>query len=168
MRLASGLTTILALAWLISLPSALAGDYIQIDEVSMHLEEENASFDLKYSLDTFTRMYVMILGCRSLESELLSFLGFYDHVELIRANISEATLYVSGAGKYNSGYYLFDATPFGSKDEPVIDGIPRFSVVYPGGRIRTFYNVTATQNVFSEDDGAISSPDHSRGKQRQG
>ena len=168
MRLASGMPIILALAWFICLPSALASDYIQIDEVSMHLEEENASFDMKYSLDTFTRIYVMILGCRSLESELMSFLGFYDHVELIKANISEATLYVSGAGKYNSGYYLFDATPFGSKDEPVTDGIPRFSVVYPGGRIRTFYNVTATQNVFSEDDEAISSSDHSRVKQRRG
>jgi hypothetical protein len=30
------------------------------------------------------------------------------------------------------------------------EGIARFSVVYPGGQIRTFYNVTATQNVFSQ------------------
>ena len=150
MSLASGMLTILALLWLVCLPSATASDYIRINEVVMHLEEENASFDLKYSLDTFTRIYVMILGCRSLESELLSFLGFYKDVELIRADISGATLFVRGAGKHNSGYYLFDATPFGSKDEPTKEGIPRFSVVYPEGRIRTFYNVTATQNVFSE------------------
>lgn len=116
----------------------------------MHLEEENASFDLKYSLDTFTRLYVMILGCRSLEAELLSFLGSYDQVELLSADISKATLYVRGAGKYNSGYYLFDATPFGGKNQPTADSISQFSVIYPGGRNRTFYNVTATQNVFSE------------------
>lgn len=152
MRLTSGVLTFLALGWLISCPSALAGEYIHISEVTMHLEEENATFDLKYNLDTFTRIYVTILGCRSLESELLSFLGCYNDVELIRADISGATLYVREAGKYNSGYYLFDATPFGRKDEPIIHEIPRFSVVYTHGRVRTFYNVTATQNVFSEAD----------------
>jgi hypothetical protein len=156
MRLASEMLAILLLLWLICLPSASASGYIHVHEVIMHLDEENASFDLKYSLDTFTRLYVMILGCRSLEAELLSFLGFYKHIELMSADISGATLYVSGAGKYNSGYYLFDATPFGDIDEPIVNGIYQFSVVYPGGRIRTFYNVTATQNVFSEADKAMS------------
>ena len=168
MRFASKVLTILALAWLICLHPASASGYIQVNEVSMHLEGENASFDLKYSLDTFTRIYVMILGCRSLESELLSLLGYYEHVELTRADISGATLYVRCAGKYNSGYFLFDATPFGSKDEPIMKGIPRFSVVYPEGRIRTFNNVTATQNVFSEADEVLPSLGHSKGKQRRG
>ena len=161
MGLDSEMLAIMALIWLICLPSASASGYLHVHEVIMHLEEENASFDLRYNLDTFTRIYVMILGCRSLEAELLSFLGFYDHAELISADISKATLYVRGAGKYNSGYYLFDATPFGSKDEPIVDGISQFSVAYPGGRIRTFYNVTATQNVFSEADKARPCPDHS-------
>jgi len=161
MGLVSEMLVILLLLWLICLPSASASGYIHVHEVIMHLEEENASFDLRYSLDTFTRIYVMILGCRSLEAELLSFLGFYDHAELISADISKATLCVRGAGKYNSGYYLFDATPFGSKDEPIVDGISQFSVAYPGGRIRTFSNVTATQNVFSEADKARPRPDYS-------
>ena len=150
MRLASKKLAALTLFWLICLPPASASGYIQVHEVVMHLEEENASFDLKYSLDTFTRLYVMILGCRSLEAELRSFLGSYDQVELLSADISKATLYVRGAGKYNSGYYLFDATHFGGRDQPIVDGITQFSVIYPGGRNRTFYNVTATQNVFSQ------------------
>src|SRR5512136_1217174 len=108
LRFASEILTFLALGWLICMPLASASEYIHINEVSMHLEEENATFDLKYSLDTFTRIYVMILGCRSLESELLSLLGCYKEVELMRADISGATLHVRGAGKYNSGYYLFD------------------------------------------------------------
>lgn len=130
--------------------SAAQSEYLNVKEVTMHLEGENATFELNYTLDSFTRIYVMALGCRYLEPELISFLAGYGDVRLIGADIDGATLQVVGAGKYNSGYYLFDSMPFGSKDRPLKEGIARFSVVYPGGRVRTFYNVTATQNVFSQ------------------
>ncbi|OPY51147.1 MAG: hypothetical protein A4E49_02432 [Methanosaeta sp. PtaU1.Bin112] len=116
----------------------------------MRLDGSNATFELNYTLDTFTCFYVSALGCRYLEPELLSFLGGYRDVMLVKADTEGATLLVMGAGKYNSGYYLFDSIPFGSKDQPLKESIARFSVVYPTGRIRTFYNVTATQNVFSQ------------------
>jgi len=134
----------------LSAGSAVGIDYLDIKEVTMRLEGENATFELNYTLDTFTRFYVSALGCRYLEPELRSFLGGYSDVMLIKADIEGATLLVVGAGKYNSGYYLFDSMPFGSKDKPLKESIARFSVVYPGGRVRTFYNVTATQNVFSQ------------------
>lgn len=116
----------------------------------MRLDGDNATFELNYTLDTFSRFYVSALGCRYLEPELISFLGGYRDVMLIKADTQGATLQVVGAGKYNSGYYLFDSTPFGSMDKPLKESIARFSVVYPSGRLRTFYNVTATQNVFSQ------------------
>lgn len=115
----------------------------------MRLEGEKATFEINYTLDAFTRIYVMALGCKYLEPELISFLGGYREVKLIKADINGAVLKVGGAGKYNSGYYLFDSIPLGSKDKPLNEGIARFSVMYPSGRVRTFYNVTATQNVFS-------------------
>ena len=89
---------------------------------------------------------------------MISFLGGYSDVKLIKADIDGAALQVVGAGKYNSGYYLFDSMPFGSKDKPLKEGIARFSVVYPGGRVRTFYNVTSTQNVFSQAAKPLASP----------
>jgi len=116
----------------------------------MRLDGDNATFELNYTLDTFTRLYVSALGCRYLQPELVSFLGGYRDVMLIKADTNGATLRVAGAGKYNSGYYLFDSMPFGSKDKPLKESIARFTVVYPSGRLRTFYNVTATQNVFSQ------------------
>jgi hypothetical protein len=133
----------------LSAASAAGIEYLDIKEVTMRLEGENATFELNYTLDTFTRFYVSALGCRYLEPELISFLGGYSDVMLIKADIEVAALLVVGAGKYNGGYYLFDSMPFGSKDKPLKESIARFSVVYPGGRVRTFYNVTATQNVFS-------------------
>ncbi len=138
--------------------SAAGNEYIDITEVTMRLDDDNATFELNYTLDTFTCFYVSALGCRYLEPELISFLGGYRDVMLIKADTESATLRVVGAGKYNSGYYLFDSMPFGSKDKPIKESISRFSVVYPSGRLRTFYNVTATQNVFSQ---AVDSPANS-------
>jgi len=134
----------------LSICSAVGSEYIEISEVTMRLDGNNATFELNYTLDTFSRFYVSALGCRYLEPELISFLGGYRDVMLIKADTQGATLQVVGAGKYNSGYYLFDSMPFGSKDKPLKESIARFSVVYPTGRLRTFYNVTATQNVFSQ------------------
>ncbi len=134
----------------LSTGSAAGSEYLDIKDVTMHLDGDNATFELNYTLDTFTRFYVTALGCRYLEKELTSFLGGYSDVVLEKADIDGACLQVVGAGKYNSGYYLFDSTPFGSKEKPLKESIAQFSVVYPGGRVRTFYNVTATQNVFSQ------------------
>jgi hypothetical protein len=142
----------------ISAGSTASSEYLGIKEVTMRLEGGNATFELNYTLDTFTRFYVTALGCRYLEPELISFLGGYSDVRLLKADIEGATLQVVGAGKYNSGYYLFDSMPFGSKDKPLKEGIARFSVVYPGGRVRTFYNVTATQNVFSQAAQLLANP----------
>ena len=138
--------------------SAAGSEYLNIKEVTMHLEAGNATFELNYTLDTFTRFYLTALGCRYLEPELIYFLGGYSDVKLIKADIDGAALRVVGAGKYNSGYYLFDSMPFGSKDRPLKEGIARFSVVYPGGRVRTFYNVTSTQNVFSQASKPLAPP----------
>lgn len=149
MRLIAVLFVFLILSAL-SVCSAVGSEYIDITEVTMHLDGDNATFELNYTLDTFTRLYVSALGCRYLEPELISFLGGYRDVMLIKADTEGATLRVVGAGKYNGGYYLFDSMPFGSKDKPLNESIDRFTVVYPSGRLRTFYNVTATQNVFSQ------------------
>jgi hypothetical protein len=129
---------------------AAGSEYIDIKDVTMRLDGPNATFKLNYTLDTFTRLYVSALGCRYLEPELTSFLGGYRDVTLLKADTKGATMQVADAGKYNNGYYLFDSMPFGSKEKPLNKTIPSFSVVYPSGRIRTFYNVTGTQNVFSQ------------------
>ncbi len=151
----------------LSTGSATGSEYLDIKDVTMHLEGDNATFELNYTLDTFTRFYVTALGCKYLEKELVSFLGGYSDVVLEKADIDSASLQVVGAGKYNSGYYLFDSTPFGSKEKPLKGGIAQFSVVYPGGRVRTFYNVTATQNVFSQAVKTPATPARTKGQAKQ-
>lgn len=127
--------------------SNAGGECIYVKDVTMHLDGDDATFELSYSLDTFTWFYVLALGCRHLEPELLSFLGGYGDVKLMKADIDGAALQVKGAARYDGSYYHFDPHPFGSKDNPLKKGIAKLSVVYPEGRTHTFYNVTSTQSV---------------------
>lgn len=137
--------------------SNAAGESIYVKDVTMHLDGNDATFKLNYTLDTFTRFYVLALGCRHLEPELLSFLGEYPDVKLMKADVDGAALQVKGAAIYNGSYYLFDSRPFGSRDNPLKRGIAKLSVVYPEGRTRTFYNVTSTQSVFCPAGGLFKS-----------
>jgi len=160
MRWSHGVLAFMAvLAFTVS--SSAGGEYINIKDVTMHLNEGNATFEINYTLETFTKLYVLALGCRYIEPDLLSLFGNYSSAKVIRADPDGAALMVAGAGKYNSGYYLFDSRPLGSGDKPLKEKIGRFTVVYPEGRARTFFNVTSTQNVFCEAKAAAIRPNQS-------
>lgn len=149
MRLAYGVLAFMAMLTF-TISSAAGGEYLYIKDVTMHLSEGNATFEINYTLETFTKLYVLALGCRYIEPDLLSLFGNYSCAKVIRAGPDGAALMVRGAGKYNSGYYLFDSRPLGSGNKPLKEKISRFTVIYPEGRARTFFNVTSTQNVFCE------------------
>lgn len=117
-------------------------NYLYVKEVNMRLNDSgNAVFEMNYTLETFTRLYVLALGCRYIEPGLVSLFSDFKNVTTVSANPDSATLVAQGAGKYNSGYYLFESKPLGAR-------IARLTVVYPEGRPKTFYNMTSTPNVF--------------------
>ncbi len=107
----------------------------------MRLDEGNATFEVNYTLEMFTKLYVIALGCKHIEPELVSLLGDFNNVTTVRADPDSASLMARDAGKYNSGYYLFESRPLGER-------VDKLTVVYPDGRPKTFYNVTSTPNVF--------------------
>ncbi len=117
-------------------------NYLYVNDVNMRLNSEgNAVFEMNYTLETFTRFYVLALGCRYIEPDLVSMFGDFDNVTTVRADPDSAALLAKGAGKYNSGYYLYESRRLGAR-------IARLTVIYPEGRPKTFYNITATPNVF--------------------
>lgn len=120
----------------------------------MHLGDGSATFDLNYSLETFTRLYVLALGCRYLEPDLLTLFSGCEGVKILKADTNCAAVQVTAARKYIKGRYIFDPLPPGPVDVIPIGGIPggipRFTVIYPEGRACTFYNVSSLQSVFWE------------------
>jgi len=146
------ITLVVLAAIALSFCGSARGDCIEVREVTMRLDKDRAIFELNYTLDAFTRLYVLALGCKHLEPDLISFLGGYKDVKLIKADEKRASLQVNGAGKNLDNCYLFYSCPFGSKDKPLKREVEKLSVIYPGGKIDTFYNVSSTQNVFCKAD----------------
>jgi hypothetical protein len=128
---------------IILLSSCASGEvYLKVNDIRMSLIDGDALFELNYTLDSFAKLYVLALGCGNIEPDLVSIFKSYDHVKTVKATPHSAALLAKGAGKNNSGYYLFDSRPLGVK-------VSRFTVLYPGGLSRTFHNVASTPNVFS-------------------
>ncbi|MCQ8903988.1 MAG: hypothetical protein NQU42_07860 [Methanothrix sp.] len=124
------------------LSHASAGlSYIQVKDVTMIPDGDDLRFQVNYTLEPFARLYVLALGCRHLEPELIRLFSSYQNVRTVGAKPSTATLVVENAGKYLDGYYLYDAKPLSSP-------VSRFMVVYPEGVTRTFINVTSTPSIF--------------------
>ena len=82
------------------------GEYIYLKEVTMHLDGDNATVELNYSLDTFARFYVFALGCKYLEPDLLSLFSNNSTVKLLEADMDSASLLVTGTRRYDHGYGL--------------------------------------------------------------
>ena len=136
MRLA---LAILAIVILVScVPAEM---YFEVNDITMTLTGGNALFELNYTLDSFAKLYVLALGAGYIEPDIVSFFKSYVDVKTVRADPNSAALLVKDAGKNSSGFYLFDSRALGGR-------VAKFTVVYPGGLSRTFYNVNSTPNVF--------------------
>jgi len=137
------LVTLAIFASVMTVSSTSGSDYMRIDDVTMALDGDSALMKINYTLDSFTSLYVLALGCRYLEPHLLTIFPSYKKVLTVSADPNHAVLKVEGAGGYSNGYYLFNSMPLRSH-------VPKFTVVYPTGLFRTFYNVTSTPNVFAK------------------
>lgn len=145
MKVLAALLLALAVMMLL-MPTGLckgSNDYISVSDITMSLDRGDALFQLNYTLEVLPRIYVLALGCKFLEPDLTSLLKDYGNVRVVSADPYQAALLVTGMGENNSGYYLFESRPLGFR-------VARLTVVYPEGIPRTFYNVTATPNVFCE------------------
>ncbi|HOO53999.1 MAG TPA: hypothetical protein PLM24_08150 [Methanothrix sp.] len=118
-------------------------EYIQVQEVTMSLEGGDAVFDVSFDLDPFAKLYVLALGTKYIEPELVGLFSGFDNVTVRRTEPHRAVLVSKGAGDFKSGYYLYDSRGLSHQ-------VPKLTVVYPERLSRTFYKVSATPSVFSE------------------
>lgn len=131
------------LASVLAASTATGGEYLKIDDITMALDEDNALLQINYTLDSFASLYVLALGCRHLEPDLRGFFPSYKRIKTVSADPYRAILKVEKAGGYSNGYYLFNSIPLGYQ-------VDKFTVIYPTGLSRTFYNITSTPNVFAK------------------
>jgi hypothetical protein len=126
----------------------LAGNFLSVKDITMNLNEGNATFQLNYTLDTFTKIYVLVLGSRYIQPDLVSMFGNFDDIKIERIDHRSATILAAKAGKYNGSYYFFDSRPLEIDDSILQNTIGKFRVIYPGEPNQTFYNISSTPEIF--------------------
>jgi hypothetical protein len=138
-------TVVLLLLFVFAMPSSAerGREYIRVQEVTMSLEGGDASFDVKFDLDPFARIYVLALGTKYIEPELIDLFSDFDNLTVAKTDPSRAVIVSKGAGEFRSGYYLYDSKELSQM-------VPKLTIIYPGRMVRTFYDVSATPSVFSE------------------
>lgn len=145
MRSATVVLLVLLVIFVLAGPSLAerGREYIQVQEVTMSLLDGDAVFDVLFDLDPFAKLYVLALGTKYIEPELIDLFSDFDNVTVKRTEPHRAVLVSKGAGEFRSGYYLYDSRQLSQE-------VPKLTVVYPERLSRTFYEVSATPSVFSE------------------
>ena len=138
-------TVVLLLLFVFAMPSSAerGREYIQVQEVTMSLEGGDAVFDVKFDLDPFARIYVLALGTKYIEPELIDLFSDFDNLTVAKTGPSRAVIVSKGAGEFRSGYYLYDS-------KELSQTVPKLTIIYPGRMVRTFRDVSVTPSVFSE------------------
>ncbi|MDD1742012.1 MAG: hypothetical protein LUQ47_01645 [Methanotrichaceae archaeon] len=126
----------------------LAGNYLYVKDITMYLNEADATFHLNYTLDTFTKIYVLALGSRHIQPDLASMFGNFNDIRIEGVDYKSATILAAKAGKYNGSHYLFDSRPLEIGENILQNRIERFRVIYPDELNQTFYNISCTPEVF--------------------
>jgi len=138
-------TVVLILLFVFATPSVAerGREYIQVQEVTMSLEDGDAIFNVTFDLDPFARLYVLALGAKYIEPGLIDLFSDFDNLTVEKTGPSRAVIVSKGAGEFRSGYYLYDS-------KELTHEVPKFTIVYPERMVRTFYDISVTPSVFSE------------------
>ncbi|MDG6243826.1 MAG: hypothetical protein QCH31_05480 [Methanolobus sp.] len=117
------------------------GQYMQYDQVSMRFQGNDAVISVSYSLDMFSRMYVLLLGAYNLEPALDDFFLDFAEVEILEIGRDHAVVFASDVSRNNDAYYLHDSHELGSR-------VKVLTLVYPDGSTRSMSGVRSTPDTF--------------------
>jgi hypothetical protein len=145
MRSATVVLLVILVIFVLASPSLAeqGREYIRVQEVTMSLEDGDAVFDVEFGLAPFARLYVLALGTKYVEPELVDLFSDFGNVTVRRTEPHRVVLVSKGAGEFRSGYYLYDSRELSHQ-------VPKLTIVYPERLSRTFYEVSTTPSVFSE------------------
>ena len=127
--------------------SAESPRYLEVKSITMTLEGQDATFNIKYELDTIAQVYVFLLGTGSLESAIYGMFEDFDNIEVLSVREDNAVVKVTNVSYQDpeqGGNILFhDSHNLGTTVDTLI-------LVFPSGVERIFYDVSTTPNTFFE------------------
>lgn len=112
-----------------------------ITSLTIQFDRTDAVFILNYDFDKLSKMYLIMLGTKSLESKVKYMFSSFDY-EIIKIDQDKAILKVKNISRFDDGYYLHDPHKFGETIGTVY--------IYSSDsfRPREYFNINSTPYYF--------------------
>ena len=114
---------------------------MDITSLTINFDRPDAIFTVNYDFGTFPKLYILLLGSKSIEPKLRSIFSEFDY-EILKMDQDKAVLKVKGISRQEKGYYLHESRKFGES----IDTIIIFTTDSP--RAKEYSNLNATPATF--------------------
>ena len=115
--------------------------YIDIKEVTIEFNDNDAEASISYDLDLFAQMYVLILGSRNLEPTFNEIFDEFGDFKISEIGKDHAVLMLNNVSRQSGDYYLHDSRNLGTK-------VDRLILIYPEGTSKMLENTNSTPNTF--------------------
>ncbi|MDO8725342.1 MAG: hypothetical protein Q7J35_04665 [Candidatus Methanoperedens sp.] len=114
---------------------------LEITSLTINFEKTDAIFTVNYDLGSLPKMFILLLGSKSLEPKIESVFSEFDY-EIIKMDQEKAVLRVMNVSWLDRGYYFHDSIKFGE----YIDTVYVYTTDSP--RPREYTHINSTQPTF--------------------
>ena len=132
----------LVLASLLPLTEGASGSRtLDITTLTIKFDKTDAEFIVNYDLGTMPKMYILLLGGKSIQPRIKEVFSNFDY-EVLKMDQEKAILKVKNISRNEKGYYLHDSVKLGSTINTMI-------VYIPGDPHPTeYFGLNATKDTF--------------------
>ncbi len=114
---------------------------LHITSLTINFEKTDATFTVNFDIGDLPRLYILLLGSKSLEPKVSSVFSNFDY-KIIKMDQDQAILLVKNISRLDKGYYLHDSRKFGETINTVYIYTP------DSPRAREYYNLNSTPYYF--------------------
>jgi len=113
----------------------------EVSSLTIKFDKTDAEFIVNYDLGAIPKMYILLMGGRSIEPKMKEIFSNFDY-EVIKMDQDKAILHVKNVSRFEKGYYLHDSISLGAQIKTIIVYIPEDS------RPTEYAGLNATPNKF--------------------
>ncbi len=114
---------------------------LHITSLTIKFDRTDATFTVNYDFGGLPKLYILLLGSKSLEPKIKSVFSNFDY-EVIKMDENKAILRVTNISRLDKGYYLHDSRKFGE----VINTVYIYTPDSP--RAKEYSNLNSTPPFF--------------------
>jgi hypothetical protein len=91
---------------------------LRVSSLTINFDKTDAAFTVNYNMDNLPKMYILLLGSKSLEPKIKSMFSNFDY-QIVKMDQDKAILSVKNVSRLDKGYYLHDSRKFGETIDTV-------------------------------------------------